>query len=295
MAMAEISANNWARARAVLEDLDEALANSDSATDDQRLRWARMFAIVEQGTGRPGAAISRLEQAATRLDPDSESARLLEGDVCDALIAAGRRDEARVRSEQWLVRAQRAKSLPLQVATLGRLARIALQDGDPESSRRSLEAALAIQQRPEWTDDPALAQTLHELGFLAVSRRDAEAAEEFLSQSLALYERSLGEVNPMTSTVRAELADVLRATGREDEAERLALEARNGWMQIGGEFTQGWSTALRVLAEANIARGDWEAAEPYARERYERSPAERRESTRGLWEEVRAHLDSKQN
>lgn len=93
--------------------------------------------------------------------------------------------------------------------------------------------ALAIQEMVLGSDHPAVANSLHNPGFLHLSQGQHTLAEPLLKQALAIAEKALGPWGPHVRIVLDVLLELYRKTGRTDDAKPIEAGIRQfremGW------------------------------------------------------------------
>ncbi|KAL4422739.1 hypothetical protein ABPG75_008936 [Micractinium tetrahymenae] len=100
----------------------------------------------------------------------------------------------------------------------------ALTDSDPAEAERLHRELLAFRERAFGPENTRTAITLNSLGSLCRKRGALEEAEALLRRALAVREAAPGEAFDAAVT-RDELACVLQAAGRKDEARAVRLRA----------------------------------------------------------------------
>ena len=96
-----------------------------------------------------------------------------------------------------------------------------LRGAQPRAARKSLEAALAVQERLLGPDAATTALTRSELGNVLIAYRELEDARRELDRALPVLEAELGPVDPETVSAAYRLARVLDFAGSTDEAVAL--------------------------------------------------------------------------
>ncbi len=131
---------------------------------------------------------------------------------------------------------------------------LARQRGDLVSSRTFLEEALGVYRRLGHLR--LVADGLKELGGTLVRAADTAVAVEVLEEAHALYRR-IGSAGGAAEALN-NLAEVARASGRLDEAERNYLASYEAMEQLGHAAS---IIPLLNLAQIQLARADWNAVE----------------------------------
>lgn len=103
---------------------------------------------------------------------------------------------------------------------LGNLAMILVAQGKNSSAERTFKRALAILGKPR-VDETVLAVNRHNLAQLYIDLGRYAEAEPLLVAALTTLERSLDPSHPFVAGSLTEYARLLRATGRETEAEEI--------------------------------------------------------------------------
>jgi tetratricopeptide (TPR) repeat protein len=68
---------------------------------------------------------------------------------------------------------------------------------------------------------------LNQAGYYLDDRGQYEEAEPLYARALAIYEKALGAEHPSVATVLGNYSSLLRAAGKESEAEKLENRASN--------------------------------------------------------------------
>jgi serine/threonine protein kinase/tetratricopeptide (TPR) repeat protein len=141
------------------------------------------------------------------------------------LHAQGKVDEARTVLDDALVRSRRDTSNPVLFADiLSELAVLLKNLGLTAEAEPMYREALAIRERT-FGDHPVTAQSHNNLGvFLRGLKQEARALEH-LQRALAIHLAAFGESHIEVGIAHANVASVLKALGRTDEAERAFRSA----------------------------------------------------------------------
>ncbi|MDY7093664.1 MAG: serine/threonine-protein kinase [Acidobacteriota bacterium] len=124
-----------------------------------------------------------------------------------------------------------------------------------------LESALARRRELLGEDHPSTAETLNDLGVLAVQRRDVERAEELLRQALELRRRLTGETGPATAESTHHLAALLSIKGEYERAEELFRRALDLRRALTGPEDLEVAETLNGLGVVLRLRGKYGQAE----------------------------------
>jgi tetratricopeptide (TPR) repeat protein len=145
--------------------------------------------------------------------------------------------------------ASRAEVEPLAKAFVGRWYRsLAMYD---EAETR-LVSALAELRATRPGGDPALAETIHQLGVLRHAEERFAEAEALYREALPMLESALSAVSPEAMETRADLSRLMVATNRPDEG--VALATRSVGLARGKEGNAATlARALVDLAEAQVS------------------------------------------
>jgi CHAT domain-containing protein/tetratricopeptide (TPR) repeat protein len=238
-----------------------------------------------------GEVLGALEcyEAGLRLGPDESVAMALVGSLGNVHLSAGRYDDARSCYEQvhtWALASDDRRALALARQNLGlvsfRLGDVsgALEDlgealslldpidardrarihyelaicrhlrGEIEAERTELETALALAREAGLVEWQAL--VLARMGGRRMERADLDAARRLLDEAEQLLPPDAGQA--VRGVVKTHLADIARASGQLELADRLAREAADlllGWGETGAALE-----ALHALAKSALERGD---------------------------------------
>jgi eukaryotic-like serine/threonine-protein kinase len=107
---------------------------------------------------------------------------------------------------------------------LSAIGRALMHQGDDELAHRLLREALALQKQELGADDPAVAETLVELGVLR-QRYDLAEGERYLREAVRIRELRLGPADLWLANSLADLADVRRQQRQFADAEGLLLRS----------------------------------------------------------------------
>jgi CHAT domain-containing protein/tetratricopeptide (TPR) repeat protein len=130
-----------------------------------------------------------------------------------------------------------------------------------------VERAVAVRERIQGADSPALANTLRRLGGLATNSNQLDTADSCLRRAQAIYRRQLGDEDPLTIGVTVGLASVNYRRGAYRTAQEL-LEAVLPVQErlLGPDHAKvaatvnGLASTLYQLGEYTRARELWERA-----------------------------------
>jgi tetratricopeptide (TPR) repeat protein len=138
----------------------------------------------------------------------------------------GEHEVARSQLERALALVAKDGSEELELARVEvALAREMRQLDAPREAERLAAHALEVDRRCLGSDNVACAAPLRELGLLHRDAGDLVAAERKLREAVGMREKhAVGDADA-TRELRAELAGVLRAAGRADEADALEAAA----------------------------------------------------------------------
>jgi tetratricopeptide (TPR) repeat protein len=110
---------------------------------------------------------------------------------------------------------------PYTATSLNGLAGLYYAQGKHEQAESLHHRALSIREKHLGHEHPNTAQSLHCLAYLYQHQKDYEQSEPLYQRALTIFEQSLGSQHPHTQLVRKNHADLLRAMGRDEEAEQL--------------------------------------------------------------------------
>jgi tetratricopeptide (TPR) repeat protein len=287
------------RARAAFE---RALALAERTGDLGNLTWSsNNLAILRMRAGDLAVAAGLFERARRGVRESGDvrlGAAMVDSNRAELLVAQGRLDEASAEARRALAVARELHHGDLQMQCLERLARVALERGDPEGAQGLLTEALALsddegfrmdlyptlarvelsrgdlERARSWArraltaaDDqpPSLDQRLFGLYVLGeVEERSGRraAARRHLDEALALTRESA--MGLLGAGVRRALGRLERRRGNLEAAERLVLEALADHRGFGAELEAAHD--LLELAEVQLATGAAAAGEESARQ-----------------------------
>lgn len=133
---------------------------------------------------------------------------------------------------------------------------------DPDSARVLLQRRLNLSRARYGADDPATAMSLHAIAEVDLREGRLEDAVDRLEAAIEIF-RSADAVPPRRLALALrELADILEALDRADEA---VASAREGWEILARELGEGHSQTAAVgarLAQTLTAAGRYDEARP---------------------------------
>jgi serine/threonine-protein kinase len=201
---------------------------------------------------RAGALLRILLDALRFSDPDvAEGAQVTARDVLD-------RAAARVLEEPA---AQPSLGAELQLV----IADIYRDLGMHSSAEPLVQRALETRMRLFGPDHEAVAEVLRARGWLHYLESEYEPAERLLRQALAIQQRSFGSADTVVARTQDNLAQVLRASGRLEEALARAQEALATRRAILGRHADV-AQSLNNTAVIQRQLGGLDAAESMLRE-----------------------------
>src|SRR5262249_36502395 len=103
------------------------------------------------------------------------------------------------------------------------------------------------------------------LGSIDRMRGDYGEAEATLLETVAILEQALGHDHPETAEALNNLAMIYKYTGQFDKGKCLYLRALETLRAARGEDSLATATVYHNLGGIEHARGNYRAAEPYAR------------------------------
>ena len=141
--------------------------------------------------------------------------------------------------------------------------------GEELTVRQALERSLPVLERGLGTQLDVRAELLHTTGSILLEVGRYEAARERLEEALALRQALYGETHPDVVLTLGVLVSTYRQMGAFGPAEiaaRRGLETARRVVEQGDGGSELIADALAQLARVFGAQGDFEAAEPLARE-----------------------------
>jgi tetratricopeptide (TPR) repeat protein len=109
-------------------------------------------------------------------------------------------------------------------AALNTLAVLHAELGDFDTAERYLRRAIA--RRQDWPPDVSTATVQYNMGKVLLETGRAAEAEDWLFRALELRSRLLGPQHPATRLSLEAYADLLRRTGRKEEARRIRAQIK---------------------------------------------------------------------
>ena len=283
MALRKDPARRYASALALAEDVERHLqgrpvqARQDSLayrtwTFVRRNRLAVTAAAAVLLAPSAGLLLSLRAERHARRDAahariEAESFRRIAELNLEALLAAQGVDPAERRAhlhatvlaQAEAVRHRYAAERHLQANLLDALGLFCLRTGaGDDDAAVLLEDALHLREQEFGEHSLEVALSLRSLAELAERRGDLARAAELRERALALH-RSIDDVHTDVALAASELAAVLRALGRLDEARALSAEALDLRRARLGPRALPVADSLESLSEVLVARG--EAAE----------------------------------
>jgi tetratricopeptide (TPR) repeat protein len=149
----------------------------------------------------------------------------------------------------------------LQAEMLTLFGRIYRRLGVYEKAGPLLEQALASGRAAFGPENPAVAQTLHDLGTVLADKGDYAAAADRLEQALAMRRKLLGNEDADLAITLSELGRVYQDLGANDRAEPLQREALRIRQKVLGEEDRETAVSLSDLASVLRLKGDLAGAE----------------------------------
>jgi tetratricopeptide (TPR) repeat protein len=145
------------------------------------------------------------------------------------------------------------------------LARLQQARGDLAGAVASYQQALAREETASGAEGSRVAVRLNDLALLL----EPERAEPLVRRALAIQQKAMGPEHPETASTLSNLANLLLATNRLDEAERVQRQAlRTLEAALGPEHARV-AISSSNLADVLAAKGEFAAA----RKLYERTLA----------------------
>ncbi|MGQ0721772.1 MAG: tetratricopeptide repeat protein [Candidatus Eiseniibacteriota bacterium] len=175
-----------------------------------------LSAVDPAKRGREVTVREILDEAATNIDRQFGGKPLVRSRLMAAMGGAylqlGHFDEARPLLQEALsIRGERAlaENELLVAETLHLLGNLDLETADYASSKRCLEAALAIREKRLGPEHPEFARTLNDLGLLQRTTGDRAEARALFERALAVREKTLGPDHPDVAKTLNDLAGLL--------------------------------------------------------------------------------------
>jgi serine/threonine protein kinase/Flp pilus assembly protein TadD len=207
----------------------------------------------------------------------------------EALVAARESNQPEAEGEVllklgWTLLEQKkiagAEPLLLEALTIGRsmvgnepafLARVLesvsqlrFEQGDLAEAESNVREGLALLQAEP--DQRLAAQLLHQLGVVLMQRSDYAGAETALRQALAERRSILPEAHPEIATNLANLAYLMTATGRYDEAVQLYRETLASYRHVLGDDHPWVGRTMAGLASSLRSSGEFVESEALHRQ-----------------------------
>jgi tetratricopeptide (TPR) repeat protein len=244
-----------------LELAERALAAASDADELARFGALDVRALIAKWQGKLDES-ERYEheallvaRAAKRKDLESKAALSL----AHVYLARMEHDEAAPLLERALELAEASGSLVARAHAAAQWGDFLRVQGEPEAAEVSYRQALELYS--EAGAAAAIGQVGKSLGWLAWENGDPGRAEKLLRESI----RQLTPLQDRGTLCESQrlLAQLLLASGRVDEAEQLALAARE---TVGPEDLTSRATTRVALAQVRAAQGQDEEAETLFRE-----------------------------
>jgi tetratricopeptide (TPR) repeat protein len=146
--------------------------------------------------------------------------------------------------------------------SLGNLAGLLLEQGDPAGARPLQERALAIYEKVFGPEHPNTATSLNNLALLLQGQEDLEGARPLLERALKIYEKVLGPDHPDTAWSLNNLAGVHQGQGDLAAARSLHERALAIRENVLGPDHPDTAMSLNNLAGVHQDQGDLAGARP---------------------------------
>jgi predicted ATPase/class 3 adenylate cyclase len=211
---------------------------------DEQERFAQDALLLAQRLGR-----TDLEAQATR-------------DLADVRLVQLRYGEAGALAQRALVLAEESGSIVAKAQALAQAGHVQTQQGDSDAAEASFEEARSLFS--EAGAGLHLGRVLARLAELASGRNDTTAAEKLLRESIRML-KPLEDRGTLCESQR-QLAEVLVAQGKLDEADRVALEAIE---TVGPHDVSSQATTRLSLGLVRVAQGRDAEAESLMREAWQ--------------------------
>jgi serine/threonine protein kinase/tetratricopeptide (TPR) repeat protein len=138
--------------------------------------------------------------------------------------------------------------------------------GLPMRAQSVLQESMDVRDGGTVVDSQPAARTMMRLSGALLERGQLAAAEPLARGAYEMTKRLVGPVNPQVGESLITLAQIVNATGRGEEAERLFLEATQIFRETLGPEHPMVALGLQHTARIRFARGDLNGADRLARE-----------------------------